>query len=372
MKNKLLAITRESIPYIPELKRKLKNTNATILMQQIEYWFHKKNGEVFYKFLAKPNKKNSFYKDGDSWCEELVFSEKEVRTAFSKLGISYNSKKSFEDVIDQGKNVFINEDGEEFFYCSYHDKMKGITFYYRNDKYTDNFLDEMVKTEIGEQEDPKTKGNPCKLPKGVYGDNLKEFTELPQGKSHITEITTEITSEDDDRSIQEESENKKTQSELLSTCYELIAKATGLNLERVKMCIAPNLFWKVDLQELILAFEKSKYLKGVAEKKVPISTFGSITQLNKVIGGFYEDRQEIQSQAKSQYKPSKEPCVIKNQGQDHSDIVEGIQGNMTDLERLKGEVTKRILKSGRVRLIADLTPLKTLGQIEEFVVRYGF
>ncbi len=370
MKNKLLAITRESVPYIPELKRKLKNTNATILMQQIEYWFHKKNGEAFYKFLAKPNKKNGFYKDGDSWCEELVFSEKEVRTAFSKLGISYNSKKAFEDVIEQEKNVFINEEGEEFFYCSYHDKIKGITFYYRNHKYTDNFLDELVKVETEELEALEIKGNPRKLPLGSYGDNQKEFTELPQGKSHITEITSEITTEDDDRSVQEDSENKKDQSELLKECYKLISKATGLNLERVKMCIAPNLLWKVDLQELVQAFDKSKYLKGGAEKKVPISTFGSVTQLNKVIGGFYEDRPEEKSKGKSAYKLPKTPDLIKVQ-EENRRTVKKKENHMTDLEKLKGELTKSLIRLGKVKVIAVLAPLKTMKQIEKFRDEYN-
>jgi len=175
---------------------------------------------------------------------------------------------------------------------------------------------------------------------------------------------------DDDRSIVEDSKKKESQSELLKECYELISKATGLNLERVKMCIASNLLWQMDLQELISAFYKSKYLKGLADKKVPISTFGSMTQLNKVIGGFYEDRPEAKGKGGKSSKPPKGPCVIKNQGQDHSEIVEGIKGTMTDLERFKSEVTKKILKSGNLKLMANLTPLKTLDQIQEFIQRY--
>ena len=207
MKNKLLAITREGIPYLPQLKRVLKNTNATILMQQIEYWFHKKNGQPFYKFLSKPNKENKFYKNGDSWSEELVFSEKEVRTAFSKLGISYGSKRAFEETINSGKNVFRNERGEEFFYCSYHDKIKGITFYYRNNKYTDDFLDNLIKVEANDLDTPEIKGNPPKLPLGSYGDDQREFTELPQGKLHISDTTSNITTEE--KSSSKKAEDKK-------------------------------------------------------------------------------------------------------------------------------------------------------------------
>ncbi len=206
MKNKLLAITREGIPYLPQLKRVLKNTNATILMQQIEYWFHKKNGQPFYKFLSKPNKENKFYKSGDSWSEELVFSEKEVRTAFYKLGVSYGSKRSFEDVINSGKNVFLNENGEEFFYCSYHDKIKGITFYYRNHKYTDDFLDNIVKVDSPDVDTLEIKGNPCKLPSVISVTDQREFTELPQGKLHISDTTSDTTTE-------EKSSSKKVEDE---------------------------------------------------------------------------------------------------------------------------------------------------------------
>lgn len=208
MKNKLLAVTREGIPYLPQLKRVLKNTNATILMQQIEYWFHIKNGQPFYKFLSKPNKENKFYKNGDSWSEELVFSEKEVRTAFSKLGISYVSKRSFEERINRDKSVFINENEEEFFYCSYHDKIKGITFYYRNNKYTDEFLDNLIKVDSKDLDQPVIKGNPCKLPLVSYGVNQKEFTELPQGKLHISDTTSNNTTKE--KSSSKKIEDKKT------------------------------------------------------------------------------------------------------------------------------------------------------------------
>jgi len=144
MENKLLTITRERIPYIPELKRKLKNTNATILMVYFEKLFYQSEGEPFYKFLSKPLKGNIFYKQGGSWCEELVFSEKEVRAAYKKLGISYKSKRAFEDKVDQRKNIFINEEGEEFFYCSYHDKIKGITFYHRNHVVVEELIGKLI------------------------------------------------------------------------------------------------------------------------------------------------------------------------------------------------------------------------------------
>ncbi len=175
---------------------------------------------------------------------------------------------------------------------------------------------------------------------------------------------TSLKRKDDDRSIKDISEDKKSQSELLENCYDLISKATGLDHQRVKMCIAPSLLWKVDLQELIKAFSRSKYLKGIADKKVPISTFGSLLQLNKVLGGFYEDRPETIKELSG--TPPKEPCVIRNQGQDHSEVINDIKDKMTDFEILKGEVSREIIKLGKIKLMAKLTLLSTSKQLEDF------
>ena len=175
---------------------------------------------------------------------------------------------------------------------------------------------------------------------------------------------------DDDRSIVEDLENKKDQTELLKNCYELISKATGLNQERVKMCISPNLFWKIDLQELVLSFAKSKYLQGVADKKVPISTFGSIVQLKKVIGGFYEDRPEGKTKGKVAYKLPKTPDVIRVQEENRNKTKQK-EAPISDIEKLKGELSNKLIKLGKIKEIGVLAPLRTLIQIEKFRKEYS-
>lgn len=72
MKNKTLAITRSCIPYFKELRVLTGSVTATILMQQLDYWFEKGSGEAFYKFKAPCE--NRYYKSGDSFTEELGFS----------------------------------------------------------------------------------------------------------------------------------------------------------------------------------------------------------------------------------------------------------------------------------------------------------
>ena len=141
MKNKLLYITRNVVPYIKELRTIAGSVTATILWQQLDYWFANKP-DGFYKFLEPCQ--NSAYRDGDSWTEELAFSKAEFRTAFKSIGIAYKSKGQF----DKAKNKFINTQNKEVFFCSYHDKIKGITMYFRNHEYADKKLDELLHNEF--------------------------------------------------------------------------------------------------------------------------------------------------------------------------------------------------------------------------------
>ncbi len=303
MKNRLLLITREGIPYLPELKRVLKNTNATILMQQIEYWFHKKGEDYFYKFLNKPNRPNSYYKAGDSWCEELVFSEKEVRYAFSKIGVAYNSKKAFQEAIDSNKNVFINEKGIELFYCSYHDKMKGITFYYRNNYFVDKFLDNLTKGNNNGPNPPKTKGNPCKLPQGVYRDSLKEFTELPQGKSHISDTTSDTIS---DKSSSVETEEKKSDFKFLEN-YSLNSKTRSVIMKNFKDLSEEEfekIYTRLKADPRVRSIDAAIILSLNGEweefeipdknKKIPKSTRGDSITIEKIEDNLKIDQEHIQ------------------------------------------------------------------------------
>jgi hypothetical protein len=143
MKNKLLTITRGSIPYIKELRPKVKSVTACILMQQLDYWFNKyPNG--FGKLLEpiESDRENNHDKNFLSWVEELGFSAEEFKTAFSNIGVSYKSKTEFE----QAQNKFLSQDGKEKFYCAYYDRQERMTYYFRNHQLVDNFLDSLTET----------------------------------------------------------------------------------------------------------------------------------------------------------------------------------------------------------------------------------
>jgi hypothetical protein len=139
LRNRLLSITRKSIPYIKELRPVAGSVTACILWQQLDFHFAKKP-EGFYKFLEPCN--HNAYKSGDSWIEELGFSKEEFRTAFKKIGIVYKSKRMH----DCAEQKFKLPTGKEFWFCSYHDKTKGLTYYFRNHQYVDSTLDLLLTT----------------------------------------------------------------------------------------------------------------------------------------------------------------------------------------------------------------------------------
>lgn len=77
----VLADDNNNVSYRPKLNKITGSVTATILLQQILYWYSKQ-GE-FYKF--KQQCTHPSYKEGDSWCEELGFTVYEFDSALKKL-----------------------------------------------------------------------------------------------------------------------------------------------------------------------------------------------------------------------------------------------------------------------------------------------
>ena len=110
------------ICYYPELTMITGSVTAALLMSQLEFWFKVTGGKNFYKFMEPCD--HGYYKVGDSWQEELRMSSSEIRTAFKKIGIAYKSKKEF---MEHEKDIFQGK-----MYASYYDRMRKMTFYFRN------------------------------------------------------------------------------------------------------------------------------------------------------------------------------------------------------------------------------------------------
>ena len=136
MRNRILSITRNVIPYVKELYPLTGSVHGCLIMQQLDYWFTG-HPEGFYKFLEPTE--HASYKSGDSWVEELGMSRHEFRSGFDHFGIRYKSKSEYESVKKAGKDPFNGK-----FYLSYVDRKKNLTYYRRNHQLLDLALDSLI------------------------------------------------------------------------------------------------------------------------------------------------------------------------------------------------------------------------------------
>lgn len=184
-KRKMFSFFKNNIPYFKDLRQITGSVTGAILMSQLEYWFEK-YPDGFYKFLEPAD--HELYREGQSWTEELGFSAKEFRCAFDVIGYRYKSKRQFDDA----KNKFIvKKESESFvYYCCYHDKIKFLTYYFRN-PVVDTEIDKIIAATY------LPKGTLRSEPKVSYVDAQREDTYLPKGNLHIKGIsypTSETTS----------------------------------------------------------------------------------------------------------------------------------------------------------------------------------
>lgn len=180
MKNRTLSIiATPCIPYRKELRQVAGSVTGSILMLQLDYWFSKyPNG--FYKFLAK-TPKHPDYRDGDSWTEELGFSEAEFRTAFDQIGVRHPSKSAYKKAV----NHFAVANGEKF-YCSYHDKQLGLTWYFRNHQKVDEIIEVIFETEV-----PESQKRPFTVTKesSSTGDEQSQSTVTKESSSTVDVVS---------------------------------------------------------------------------------------------------------------------------------------------------------------------------------------
>lgn len=148
MRNRILSITRNVIPYVKELHPLTGSVIGCLVMQQLDYWFSSQP-EGFYKFLEPAE--HPAYKAGDSWVEELGMSADEFRYAFDRISIRYKSRTEFEKASKTG-DIFKGK-----FYCSYIDRRANLTYYYRNHDVVDAALDQLIH-EASANKNQKSKG----------------------------------------------------------------------------------------------------------------------------------------------------------------------------------------------------------------------
>ena len=167
--NQLYPSNTRIIPYVIDLNPLTGNPITSILWTQLTYWFNfSETG--FYKFLEAPQKDHPLYREGDSWTEELLISAKQFRYAFDKIGVRHTSKAAYE----QAENPFMR-DGKELYFCSYHDKIKRTTHYFKNHQLVNDALGD-----LGLLKSDNTAEKPQKkqLPKG-------KLPNVPKGSSTL-------------------------------------------------------------------------------------------------------------------------------------------------------------------------------------------
>lgn len=275
MRNKIAAITRNSISYHPEFRKLplVKSVTSALLLQQLDFWFERY--ESFWKFAA-PARNHKLYKEGDSWTEELGFSKDEFRTAFANIGVMYKSKSAFMNAEEK-----FMHDGQEYYYASYIDRQHNLTYYVRNDSLLDRELDALCLASATE--------NNARTVRPVPGEEALVATEAAdvmvntvivpvvseppkstkkRSKRNSEEIAAEKAKKARERAERIEQENLKRY-ELFGSKERYLAfngwywgfytKKSSFRLDN------PGLFYNIALTDLLAGGEKYRYLMSEFE-----------------------------------------------------------------------------------------------------------
>ena len=186
----LLDEDRDLITYRKSLRRLAGSVTATLLFQQISFRSRQTPGRAFYKFKSPCD--HELYNPGDSWTEELGFSEGEFDSAIKNIGTKLGAGQKPEDIVTdldaplevQARHLVI-----------YWTDIQRRTWYLFNKPLADLLVERIYNepdlrvTKVGNPGLGKTATPPLRGPKGRFikaGETGVDHTET------TTEITTEI------------------------------------------------------------------------------------------------------------------------------------------------------------------------------------
>lgn len=269
-----------TIPYYPELGKKLGGITPAILMRQLEYWFDKNGYKNFYKFLEPCD--NGSYKDGDSWVEEIGISKAEFRNAFSKIGIVYKSKKEFKEAEDkfQGKP-----------YCSYIDRMERRTYYIRNHEKVKEILKAVTNEDVElprNQESESLEINKVDFQKSTKLTSRNQESEFPltvdyQENTTVDNIHTEKI---------EKGENPNNDpviiQQILKKYKELGLPEYEYRPDNYVILEAYNNLGAKKLLEALKIMSESEFVKN----NLSINTIFKLDNLKKALNGNFKDKKK--------------------------------------------------------------------------------
>lgn len=218
----------KKICYYPELVTVTESITAALMMSQLEFWFKAREGRSFYKFLEPCEHER--YKEGDSWQEELGMSGSEIRSAFKKIGMPYKSKKAF----NEAEDIFQGQ-----YYASYYDRIRKVTYYFRNTAKVTAIFDEL---------DRRGRGSECL--ECVQNESVSQMgiIQVSDERHSLVEVDRtndkrhsqiEVSQVSDQTSVREVEEGSNTEFE--KATYEVIeTKDTYLPNLKDESSIAPN------------------------------------------------------------------------------------------------------------------------------------
>jgi hypothetical protein len=290
-----------TIPYYPELGKKLGGITPAILMRQLEYWFDKNKYKNFYKFLEPCD--NGSYKEGDSWIEEIGISKAEFRNAFSKIGVVYKSKKEFKEAEDkfQGKP-----------YCSYIDRMERRTYYVRNHEKVKEILNavtnedaefprnqeseflEIKKVDFGKSRNLTSRNQESEFPITVdYTVDYQKNTTVEKDDDTKLDKLNKI---EDEKKLDEPKEEKEVRPMVSSSIEfkndlkelkDIAVKSTGINKMLIDNIMLPSKYRDINIRELINKIKESKFLLGELDTKPNINHFSVRSMIDRIMADGY-------------------------------------------------------------------------------------
>ncbi len=356
----LLSAFANPTPYYSKLRPLAGSVTATILLVQLEYWFAK-YPDGFYKFTEKCS--HEAYSPGDSWTEELGFSKHEFSKAFSKLGIAHKSLTAYRRAGDQS---FERADGSQAFYCSFHNKKTGQTFYFRNHQTLEAATAKLFTVSEESSLTEVNKGHFCKLKKSTSVSEESSLTEVKEVNLPYTEITSEITPEitqiREEHSQNEISFSHFVTGEFLDSTALTMHSFPWGTVDRPNAQLIEHLI-RVYLptvepyskQKVITPHDAGKYVKGMKNK---FDLFKSELRFD-TIQSEWQKSVELRIQAEQHERVRQESL--------NQPMVESVPATSTEvlgIEEVKRSLPELSRSRGYARLSAavDCCPLVSLGE----------
>lgn len=305
MRRRLFSSVNNGMWYLKEFRPYCGSVTATMVMSQLDQHFAT-TGDGFYKFL-EPCPGHHIYKDGDSWVEELGFSKDEFRIAFDKIGKRYTSKKEYDESVDKF-------DGK--YYCSYHDKISGLTHYFRDHEKVDAIIDRVIDGLQYEPVDRQTQSTVNRQTQSTEIDKLdlrKSINSISNNSS--TKTTTKSTTERE-VSATEKPDYTQLQSRADSLSPTdlgkfLMCRMNMLHLKhrRRSYCKADGSKWEREVlidsyknyadctvrlfdcfwEQMFIRWDSLACLKWAREKSEPVATTPNLSYISKNMAVFFDE-----------------------------------------------------------------------------------